>query len=120
MPFRWAQSLHKIMPLHTHRPGHTMTTAIPVLSLKPIVEGAANADATVARDLQPILESWGAFQLVDHGVPPAVMSGAFKSAERFFQLPLEQRMTIRVDKHNRGYVPMHQTHYPGNKPDLKE
>ena len=29
-------------------------------------------------------------------------------------------MTIRVDKHNRGYVPMHQTHYPGNKPDLKE
>jgi len=29
-------------------------------------------------------------------------------------------MTNRVDKHNRGYVPMHQTHYPGNKPDLKE
>lgn len=97
-----------------------MTTAIPVLSLKPITEGTANADATVARELQPILENWGAFQLVDHGVPAAVMSGAFKSAERFFQLPLEQRMTIRVDKHNRGYVPMHQTHYPGNKPDLKE
>ena len=47
------------------------------------------------------------------------MSGAFKSAEHFFQLPLDERMTIRVDKHNRGYVPMHQTHYPGNKPDLK-
>ena len=29
-------------------------------------------------------------------------------------------MTIRVAKDNRGYVPMHQTHYPGNKPDLKE
>ena len=97
-----------------------MTTAIPVVSLKPIVDGVANADAIVARDLAPVLESWGAFQLVDHGVPAAVMSGAFKSAERFFQLPLDERMTIRIDKHNRGYVPMHQTHYPGNKPDLKE
>ena len=97
-----------------------MTAKIPVLSLKPIVDGVHDADAIVARELQPVLESWGAFQLVDHGVPDPVMTGAFRSAERFFQLPLEQRMTIRVDKHNRGYVPMHQTHYPGNKPDLKE
>src|SRR5258706_8933666 len=74
-------------------PGHTMTTAIPVLSLKPIIEGATNADAIVARELLPVLESWGAFQLVDHGVPASVMRGAFKSAERFFQLPLEQRLT---------------------------
>jgi isopenicillin N synthase-like dioxygenase len=96
-----------------------MTAAIPVVSLKPIVDGVANGDALVARDLAPVLESWGAFQLVDHGVPATVMTGAFKSAERFFELPLDKRMTIRVDKHNRGYVPMHQTHYPGNKPDLK-
>jgi len=96
-----------------------MTTAIPIVSLKPIIDGVPHADAIVARDLAPVLESWGAFQLVDHGVSASVMSSAFKSAERFFQLPLDERMTIRVDKHNRGYVPMHQTHYPGNKPDLK-
>ena len=29
-------------------------------------------------------------------------------------------MSVRVDKSNRGYVPMRQTHYPGNLPDLKE
>ena len=95
-------------------------SSIPVLSLKPIVDGAPQADEVVARELLPILQSWGAFQLVDHGVPVDVMSGAFKAAERFFCLPLEQRMTIRVGRDNRGYVPMHQTHYPGNKPDLKE
>ena len=95
-------------------------SGIPILSLKPIVDGAPNADEAVAGELKPILESWGAFLLVDHGVPGAVMSGAFKAAERFFQMPLDERMTIRVARDNRGYVPMHQTHYPGNKPDLKE
>jgi isopenicillin N synthase-like dioxygenase len=95
-------------------------SGIPIVSLKPIVDGVANADQEVARTLQPVLESWGAFQLVDHGVPQSVIDGAFNSAARFFATPLDRRMTIKVDKHNRGYVPMHQTHYPGNRPDLKE
>jgi isopenicillin N synthase-like dioxygenase len=95
-------------------------SGIPILSLKPIVDGSPDGDQQVARELLPILQSWGAFQLVDHGVSPEVMSGAFKAAEHFFRLPLEQRLTIRVAKDNRGYVPMQQTHYPGNKPDLKE
>jgi isopenicillin N synthase-like dioxygenase len=95
-------------------------SGIPVLSLKPIIDNAPDADGKVAGELLPILQSWGAFQLVDHGVPAAVMSGAFAAAARFFSLPLEERMTIRVARDNRGYVPMHQTHYPGNKPDLKE
>jgi isopenicillin N synthase-like dioxygenase len=93
---------------------------IPIVSLKPIIKGEINADQQVARDLKPVLESWGALQLVDHGVPQSVIDGAFQAAAHFFALPLEQRMQIKVDKHNRGYVPMHQTHYPGNKPDLKE
>jgi isopenicillin N synthase-like dioxygenase len=95
-------------------------SGIPVLSLKPIVDGAPDADQAVARELLPILRSWGAFQLVDHGVPQAAMVGAFGAAARFFRLPVEERMAIRVGRDNRGYVPMHQTHYPGNKPDLKE
>jgi isopenicillin N synthase-like dioxygenase len=95
-------------------------SSIPILSLKPVVDGAPNADDQVARELLPILQSWGAFQLADHGVPVSVMSGAFKAAESFFQLPVEERLKIRVARDNRGYVPMHQSHYPGNKPDLKE
>lgn len=97
-----------------------MAAGIPIVSLKPIISGAADADEQVAQTLKPVLESWGAFQLIDHGVPQSVIDGAFNAAARFFSLPLDQRMTIKVDKHNRGYVPMHQTHYPGNKPDLKE
>jgi len=40
-----------------------MTTAIPVLSLKPSLDCAANADAIVARELLPVLQNLGAFSL---------------------------------------------------------
>jgi isopenicillin N synthase-like dioxygenase len=93
---------------------------IPILSLKPIIDGAVNADEQVARELLPVLQSWGALQVIDHGVAAPVMAAAFAAARRFFELPVEERLTIRVGRDNRGYVPMHQTHYPGNKPDLKE
>src|SRR5882724_10447113 len=97
-----------------------MSTQIPVVSLQPIVDGRAGADEAVARDLKAALESWGAFELVEHGVPAETIAGAFAAAATFFRLPLETRLQIRIDKHNRGYAPMHQTVYPGNLPDLKE
>jgi isopenicillin N synthase-like dioxygenase len=97
-----------------------MSPEIPVVSLAPVIRADARADALLARDMQAALGSWGAFELVDHGVPTATIDGAFAAAATFFKLPLETRMQIKVDKHNRGYVPMHQTVYPGNLPDLKE
>ena len=94
--------------------------SIPVVSLEPIIRASANADETVATDLKAALGSWGAFELVDHGVPVATIEGAFAAANTFFRLPVEERMKVRIDRHNRGYAPLHQTVYPGNLPDLKE
>jgi isopenicillin N synthase-like dioxygenase len=94
--------------------------SIPVVSLAPIIRREADADATVARNLKAALASWGAFELVEHGVPAATIAGAFAAAATFFRLPVEERLKVRVDRHNRGYAPLHQTVYPGNKPDLKE
>jgi isopenicillin N synthase-like dioxygenase len=97
-----------------------MSIQIPVVSLAPIIGGQAGGDERVARDLKAALETWGAFELVDHGVPTETIAGAFAAAADFFRLPLDTRLQIRIDKHNRGYAPMHQTVYPGNLPDLKE
>lgn len=95
-------------------------SSIPTVSLKPIVDGHPDGDAVVATALMPMLHEWGAFELVDHGIADATMDTCFAAARRFFTLPMEERLAIKVDKHNRGYVPMKQTHYPGNQPDLKE
>src|SRR4051794_21320446 len=83
--------------------------SIPVVSLEPIIGASANADETVATDLKAALGSWGAFELVEHGVPVATIEGAFAAANTFFRLPVEERMKVRIDRHNRGYAPLHQT-----------
>src|SRR5262245_59473792 len=94
--------------------------SIPVVSIAPIVRREAGADEAVARDLKAALGSWGAFELVDHGVPAGTIDGAFAAAATFFRLPVEERLKVRIDRHNRGYAPLHQTVYPGNLPDRKE
>jgi isopenicillin N synthase-like dioxygenase len=94
--------------------------SIPVVSLAPILRRDAGADEWVARDLKAALGGWGAFELIDHGVPVDTIESAFAAAATFFRLPVEERLKVRIDRHNRGYAPLHQTVYPGNLPDLKE
>lgn len=93
---------------------------VPVISLAPITNGDPDGDQRVLCDIAPVLKTWGAMQIVDHGVPQAVIDGAFAATKRFFELPPDSRMAIKIDKSNRGYAPLYNSHYPGNKPDLKE
>jgi isopenicillin N synthase-like dioxygenase len=97
-----------------------MTQALPTIDLSPVVAGAPDGDAIVARELDGVLREWGAFTLVGHGVAGSSLAAAFDAARRFFEQPLATRLEIKVNRHNRGYVPMHQTVYEGNLPDLKE
>ena len=93
-----------------------MPDALPILSLEPLIALRSDGDVQVARVLEPILHTWGAFRLVDHGIASEVIADAFAAARLFFAQPIEARLAIKVGKHNRGYAPMHQTVYPGNLP----
>jgi isopenicillin N synthase-like dioxygenase len=97
-----------------------MTRAIPTIDLTPIAMGELGGDDVLARSLDDVLRTWGAFTLVGHGVAQPIIDGAFAAARQFFDQPLAARLALKVNKHNRGYVPMHQTVYEGNLPDLKE
>jgi isopenicillin N synthase-like dioxygenase len=97
-----------------------MNQVIPTIDLSPVVSGMSGGDAHVARELDAALRSWGAFSLIGHGVDMAALGGAFGAARRFFAQSMQAREALKVNKNNRGYVPMHQTVYEGNLPDLKE
>ena len=97
-----------------------MSATLPVIDLTPVVAGAPDGDSAVAPALDDALRTWGAFTLVGHGVPQSSLDAALAAARLFFAQPLDRRMTIKVNAHNRGYVPIHQSVYDGNLPDLKE
>jgi isopenicillin N synthase-like dioxygenase len=79
---------------------------IPIIDLGPALAGEPGALEAAAKQLRHALTEIGFYFIVNHGIPRALIDAAFRQAARFHALPLEQKMTVRIDKHNVGYLPM--------------
>jgi isopenicillin N synthase-like dioxygenase len=66
--------------------------------------------ARVVEEVQHACTALGSFYVVNHGIPESVVSGAFRESERFFELPLEEKMRVHASKcpPHRGYVRTHE------------
>lgn len=53
-------------------------------------------------------KDYGFFYLENHGIPEELMREVFRQSKAFFSLELEDKMTVKADKNNRGYTPMHE------------
>lgn len=79
---------------------------IPVIDLAPYLAGAPGALQRAARELRFALTDVGFYFIVNHGVPEALIRGAFAEAARFHGQPIERKMDVVIDRHNVGYLPM--------------
>ena len=53
-------------------------------------------------------KEYGFFYLENHGIPEEVMEQVFQASKAFFSLGQDDKMTVKADKNNRGYTPMHE------------
>ncbi|HEX3971948.1 MAG TPA: 2-oxoglutarate and iron-dependent oxygenase domain-containing protein, partial [Stellaceae bacterium] len=79
---------------------------IPVLDLGPYLAGEKGALERAAAELGAACESIGFCFFVNHGVPQALIDGAFEAAEQFHSLPLERKMKVRAIEEPVGYLPV--------------
>ncbi len=79
---------------------------IPVIDLGPCFAGKAGALDRAAIELRHALTEIGFYYIVNHGIPRAQVRDIFAAAARFHALPLAEKMKIRIDRHNVGYLPM--------------
>jgi isopenicillin N synthase-like dioxygenase len=79
---------------------------IPVIDLGPYLAGEAGAVARTAAELRFALTEIGFYFIVNHGVAAAQIDAAFRQAARFHALPLERKLSVGIDRHNVGYLPM--------------
>ncbi|KAG6527343.1 2-oxoglutarate-Fe(II) type oxidoreductase hxnY-like [Zingiber officinale] len=64
---------------------------------------------------QACLDS-GFFYVIDHGIDQELMQEVFRQSQKFFDLPLHEKMKLLRNKKYRGYEPfMNQTSDPGNQ-----
>jgi isopenicillin N synthase-like dioxygenase len=79
---------------------------IPVIDLGPCFAGEPGALDRAAAELRHALTEIGFYFIVNHGIPRALVQEAFRQAASFHGLPIDEKMKIRIDKHNVGYLPM--------------
>ncbi|WP_165838979.1 isopenicillin N synthase family dioxygenase [Roseicella frigidaeris] len=78
---------------------------IPVLDIAPALAGAPGAAAALAERIARSCEDTGFLVLAGHGIDPALPAGCFEAAARFFALPEEEKLALRVGALNIGFLP---------------
>jgi len=101
-----------------------MTTSdVPVIDFSPFLADEPTGKAKVAVAIREACEGIGFFYLAEHGVPQSQIDGIFEASRRFFGLPLEERMKVKLTpKQNRGYQPLGSRMYAdkADAPDQNE
>jgi len=99
---------------------------IPVLDIGPFLAGQPGALEALAAHVARSCEDTGFLVLANHGVPQGLIDGCFDAASRFFDLPMERKLALKVGALNIGYLPMGaqtirtSTIHQNRKPNLNE
>jgi isopenicillin N synthase-like dioxygenase len=80
--------------------------AIPIIDYGPYFAGEKGALQSLAAELAHACENIGFFYALNHGVPETLIDCAFAASRQFFALPLEQKLALRLNQNNIGYLPL--------------
>ena len=78
---------------------------IPVIDLAPLFQADGDIKG-VAEAIKDAYTNVGFAYLINHGVPQALVDGAFKASEDFHALPVDEKMALEVNAWHRGFIPI--------------
>lgn len=79
--------------------------ALPVMDLGPLLANEPGAVEELAGNWREACEGLGFMCLVNHGFPPTEIEKMEAEVRRFHALPMDEKLKIRVNSHQRGYIP---------------
>ncbi len=79
---------------------------IPVIDYGAYFAGEPGALDRVAAAVRQACETVGFFYALNHGVPDELVERAFAASRRFHALPLDQKLALRLNDNNIGYLPV--------------
>ena len=79
---------------------------IPVIDFAAYFAGAPGALDRLVPQVRHACEQVGFFYAVGHGVPETLIDRAFAAARRFHALPLDDKLALRLNENNIGYLPL--------------
>jgi isopenicillin N synthase-like dioxygenase len=82
---------------------------IPVIDFAPLFAGEPGALGRLAPQLRDACENVGFFYAAGHFVPEALIERAFAASRRFHALPLDEKLKLRLNENNIGYLPINES-----------
>lgn len=79
---------------------------IPIIDFGPYFAGDSGALSRLATELRHACANVGFLYAFNHGVPQDIIDRAFAASHRFHALPLEEKLKLRLNENNIGYMPM--------------
>jgi isopenicillin N synthase-like dioxygenase len=79
---------------------------IPVIDFGPAFADDAGALVRTASAVRAACEQVGFFYAAHQGVPDELVARAFAASRQFHALPLEEKLKLRLNENNIGYLPM--------------
>lgn len=77
---------------------------LPIIDVTALRGGASDDMRAVAREIGAACERHGFFYITGHGIPAALTERMFAESARFFAIPPEDKLKIKINRANRGYV----------------
>jgi isopenicillin N synthase-like dioxygenase len=99
---------------------------IPILDLAGYLRGEPGELERIAAQLRHIFERVGFYFITNHGVPQVLIDRMFEEVKRFHAQPLDAKLSVKINQHNVGYMPMrgattrHSQISTNNKPNVNE
>jgi len=86
-----------------------VSRAIPVIDVTPAFAGQPGALEAVAAQVRSASERVGFFYVAGHGVPQALIDDAFQASREFHAMPLQDKLTLKLNQNNIGYLPVNES-----------
>ena len=99
---------------------------LPILDLEDYLDGDEESLESLAEMFRYACSEIGFFALSNHGVDEDLIRQSFDVTKVFHALPMEEKLVVRVDQNQRGYIPpkatliRHSTYNKNTKLDLNE
>ncbi|WP_434704867.1 2OG-Fe(II) oxygenase [Pseudomonas sp. Z1-12] len=97
--------------------------SLPIIDISPLYGDEPDAWQGVAEQIDRACRQWGFFYIKGHPISPARITEVLGNAQRFFALPVEEKLKIDITqtRHHRGYGAVATEQLDPTKPsDLKE
>ena len=110
--------------LSASRPAET--DEIPIIDVSAYLAGEPGALDECAAQLRHAYEDVGFWFLRGHDIPKALIDRMFAETARFHAMPLDDKLALKINHHNIGYLPMkggstrHSDIVKNTKPNLNE